>query len=512
MAADTHAALASHSGRNLGSVIARDADHAALAIVGIGANGEASTHTFGDIDAAADAVAQGLLRRGLAQGERVALLGVNSVDYVVSLLGIMRAGLVAVPVNFKLPQALVDYIVADSGARLVLCDAAYHAQVPAGTPAIVFGSPEHAALIATNGDTAPFKPYAPVADDLALLLYTSGSTGRPKGVRLSHASHLWVVRTRQASTPLANERVLIAAPLYHMNALALVLLALACHAPSVLLPQFQAAAYIDAIGRYQCTWLTAVPPMIAMMLRERALLARTDLSSVRAVRMGSAPVSPALKAQIHQLLPNARVINAYGTTEGGPVVFGPHPDGLPTPAQSVGYPHPAVAVRLIDEQGQPSNEGVLELRSPGLMLGYHGRPELRPFTADGYYITGDVFRRDAEGFYTFVGRRDDMFVSGGENLYPGEIEKALERHEAVQQASVVPVPDEIKGTKPVAFVVLRAGIAPPTEHALRQWSLTQLAAYQHPRRIWYVDALPLAATQKIDRRALVEQAVRLLVP
>ncbi|GAB7549162.1 class I adenylate-forming enzyme family protein [Cupriavidus sp. 8B] len=512
MATEAHAAFGRNLGRNLGSVIARDADPAAQAIVGIGANGEASRRTFGDIDVAADAVARGLLRRGLAQGDRIALLGVNSVDYVVSLLGIMRAGLVAVPVNFKLPQALVDYIVADSGARLVLCDKAHHAQVPAGVPAIVFGSPDHDALGAPDDDTTPFTPYAPADDDLALLLYTSGSTGRPKGVRLSHASHLWVVQARQASTPLANELVLIAAPLYHMNALALILLALACHAPSVLLPQFQAAAYIDAIGRYRCTWLTAVPPMIAMMLREHALLARTDLSSVRAVRMGSAPVSPALRAQIHQLLPNARVINAYGTTEGGPVVFGPHPNGLPTPAQSVGYPHPAVAVRLIDEQGQASDEGVLELRSPGLMLGYHGRAELRPFTADGYYITGDVFRRDAEGFYAFVGRRDDMFVSGGENLYPGEIEKALERHEAVQQASVVPVPDEIKGTKPVAFVVLRPGIAPPTEHALREWSLTQLAAYQHPRRIWYVDALPLAATQKIDRRALADEAVRLLVP
>jgi acyl-CoA synthetase (AMP-forming)/AMP-acid ligase II len=420
--------------------------------------------------------------------------------------------LIAVPVNFKLPQALVDYIVDDSGAKLVLCDKAKHAQVPAGAPVIAFGSSEYAALSAPSGDTSPFTPYAPADEDLALLLYTSGSTGRPKGVRLSHASHLWVVRARQASTPLTNERVLIAAPLYHMNALALILLALACHAPLVLLDQFQAAAYIDAIGRHQCTWLTAVPPMIAMMLREHELLARTDLSSVRAVRMGSAPVSPALKAQIHQLLPNARVINAYGTTEGGPVVFGPHPDGLPTPAQSVGYPHPAVAMRLIDERGQAADEGVLELRSPGLMLGYHQRAELRPFTDDGYYITGDVFRRDADGFYTFVGRRDDMFVSGGENLYPGEIEKALERHEAVQQASVVPVPDEIKGTKPVAFVVLRPGIAPPTEHALRQWSLTQLAAYQHPRQIWYVDALPLAATQKIDRRALADEAVRLLVP
>jgi acyl-CoA synthetase (AMP-forming)/AMP-acid ligase II len=508
MATDTSAAR----GRNLGSIIAPDADPGQLAIVGLDLQGQATEHTFGEIDARADALARGLREHGYVPGERIALLGVNSVDYVVSLLGILRAGLVAVPVNFKLPQSLVDYIVADSGARLVLCDAPRVAQVPAGVPATVFCSPGHAALADASAPqpSTPFEPFDPGADDLALILYTSGSTGRPKGVLLTHASHRWVVGTRQSATPLGDERVLIAAPLYHMNALALILLTLACHAPTVLLPQFQAAAYIRAIARYRCTWLTAVPPMIAMMLRERELLAQTDLGSVRAVRMGSAPVSPALLEQIHALLPNARVINAYGTTEGGPVVFGPHPRSLPTPPQSVGYPHPAVEVRLKDEQGRPADEGVLELRSPGLMLGYHARPELQPFTDDGYYVTGDVFRRDADGFYTFVGRRDDMFVSGGENLYPGEIEKALERHDAVQQASVVPVPDDIKGTKPVAFVVLRADSPRPSEADLRAWSLTQLATYQHPRRIWFVDALPLAATQKIDRRALAEDALRRL--
>src|SRR5690606_15819543 len=113
-----------------------------------------------------------------------------------------------------------------------------------------------------------------------------------------------------------------------------------------LLPQFTAAAYIDAIGTYRCTWLTAVPPMIAMMLRERDLLARIDLSSVKVIRMGSAPVSASLLTQIHAMFPAARVINAYGTTEGGPVVFGPHPAGLPTPTMSVGYPHPLVSVQL----------------------------------------------------------------------------------------------------------------------------------------------------------------------
>lgn len=142
------------------------------------------------------------------------------------------------------------------------------------------------------------------------------------------------------------------------------------------------------------------------------------------------------------------------------------------------------------------------------MQGYHQRFDLSPFTADGFYITGDVFRRDDEGFYTFVGRRDDMFVSGGENLYPGEIEKVLERHPAVQQASIVALPDEIKGTKPVAFVVPRAGVAAVNEETLKAFSLQHLAAYQHPRRIWFTESLPLAATQKIDRAALVREALR----
>ena len=133
-----------------------------------------------------------------------------------------------------------------------------------------------------------------------------------------------------------------------MNALALSQLACAAHAAIVLLPQFTPRAYIEAIERYRCTWLTAVPPMIAMMLREGELMARADLSSVEFVRMGSAPVSASLMASLHRALPQAKVTNAYGTTEAGPVVFGPHPTGLAQPELSVGYPHPKVALRLVD--------------------------------------------------------------------------------------------------------------------------------------------------------------------
>jgi acyl-CoA synthetase (AMP-forming)/AMP-acid ligase II len=291
-----------------------------------------------------------------------------------------------------------------------------------------------------------------------------------------------------------------------MIALALSQLASAAHATIILLPQFSARAYIEAIGRYHATWLTAVPPMIAMMLREGDLLACTDLSSVEFVRMGSAPVSQSLMAALHQTLPHALVTNAYGTTEAGPVVFGPHPRGLATPEMSVGYPHPQVQLRLVDNANRDADEGVLEMKCPALMLGYHNRPDLKsPITADGFYVTGDVFRRDADGFHYFVGRTDDMFVSGGENIYPADVERMLERHPAVAQSAVVPIEDEIKGQKPVAFVVRKPG-HDADEAELKAFALAHAPAYAHPRFVWFLDELPLASTNKVDRVALRTQA------
>jgi acyl-CoA synthetase (AMP-forming)/AMP-acid ligase II len=338
-----------------------------------------------------------------------------------------------------------------------------------------------------------------------MFLYTSGSTGQPKGVVLSHQSHIWVVETRLAPD-LGRHRYLIAAPLYHMNALALSKLACAAHATIVLLPQFSARSYIDAIGRYRCTWLTAVPPMMAMMLREKELLVATDLSSVEAIRMGSAPVSPALMQAIRTALPWASETNAYGTTEAGPVVFGPHPKGLPQPEMSVGYPHPQVELRLVAPGNTNAEQGVLEMRCPALMNGYHNRLQLAPpFTTDGFYVTGDVFRRDNQGFHYFIGRADDMFVSGGENIYPTDVERMLERHPGVAQAAVVPLDDDIKGQKPVAFVVRKLGVAPSAED-IKRFALANAPAYAHPRFVWFVDELPLAATNKLDRSALRQLA------
>jgi long-chain acyl-CoA synthetase len=533
---------------NLGDLIPRERDLSKVALIDLGGEQSPREFTFAAIDEMANGVARALSRRGLNRGDRVALLSANRAEYLAAYYGIMRAGFVAVPVNFKFPRETIHFIIGDASAKLVFCDAARAADCPEDIPIVSFGPGGESSLRAQRSnpgaayseqaapgllrrsaprndaiafdaflDPGPFQAVTPRKDEPAMFLYTSGSTGTPKGVMLSHRSHIWVVETRLAPG-LDRHRYLIAAPLYHMNALALAKLACAAHATIVLRPQFDAGAYIAAISQYRCTWLTAVPPMIAMMLRERDLLARTDLSSVEFVRMGSAPVSAALMAALHGALPRAAVTNAYGTTEAGPVVFGPHPRGVPQPELSVGYPHPKVSLRLVDGANRDAEQGVLEMKCPAMMLGYHNRlapsppspasgggEERGPITPDGFYITGDVFRRDADGFYYFVGRTDDMFVSGGENIYPADVERMLERHPDIAQAAVVPIDDEIKWQKPVAFVIRKPGHA-LNEEAVKSFALQHAPAYQHPRFVWFVDELPLASTNKLDRAALMRMA------
>jgi long-chain acyl-CoA synthetase len=483
---------------NLGDLIRRDLDPSKVAIVDLGGEEVPREFTYGQLDAVANGVARALSGRGFLRGDRVAVLSANRAEYIAAYFGIMRAGLVAVPVSFKFPRATIHFILRDAVAKLLFCDRERRADSPSDMECVCFGEPGAGGFDAFL-DPGAFAAVIPADRAAAMFLYTSGSTGTPKGVVLSHQSHLWVVETRL--TPgLDRHRYLIAAPLYHMNALALSKLACAAYATIVLLPQFSAHAYIDAIGRHRCTWLTAVPPMLAMILREHEQLAATNRSSVEFIRMGSAPVSHSLMQAIRHAFPQATVTNAYGTTEAGPVVFGPHPDGLPQPEMSVGYPHPKVELRLAD--GAHDREGVLEMKCPALMNGYHNRPQLKPpFTADGFYITGDVFRRDENGFHYFLGRTDDMFVSGGENIYPSEIERMLERHPAVAQAAVVPIDDEIKGQKPVAFIVTKPGEA-VSEQAIKNFALEHAPAYAHPRFVWFIGELPLASSNKVDRGRL----------
>lgn len=466
-------------------------------------------YTHRELDEAANACARGLLARGHVRGERVAIVSANRAEFLIAYLGILRAGLVAVPISHKFPVEIIRFILDDASVRLVLGDGPRRDPIPSGHDFVCFDDTDatgfQSLLVPGHLDAV-----RPGTEEVAMILYTSGSTGRPKGVPLTHRGHLWALRLRVGEGfAFKAHRLLVAAPLYHMNALCVSLFAITSAASMVLLPEFDAVRYLQAIERHRCTWITSVPAMLAMCFQETATLSACDLSSVSVVRMGSAPISPKLLAQVKRTFAGAGVMNGYGTTEAGPMVFGPR-DGQAPPDGSPGWPLEDVDVKLIDSQGRESEQGVLWQRTPAVMPHYLNLPDKtrEVLTEDGWYISGDIFRRDAAGAYHFVGRDDDMFVCGGENVHPGEVEGVLLTHPDVAQSCVVPVPDELKGHKPVAFVVAEPG-AHLDEAALRRHALRRTPAYQHPRRVFVVDTLPLAGPGKVDRNALTRRAAAL---
>jgi long-chain acyl-CoA synthetase len=488
--------------KNLGRCFDAASHPDKVAIIDIGHWERPVELTYAAFDAECDAVARGLVARGLKRGDRVGILSLNRTEMLAAFFGIMRAGLVAVPISFRLSRETVDYIVEDAGLKAVFHDADRAQLCPQGLACIGFDDPSGYGALK---DPGPFETVEPAEREVGMMLYTSGSTGKPKGVLLSHDSQRWAIERALAMFgDLSHHRFIVAAPMFHMNATFSVKQAFAAGGSLVLMPSFDARTYARAIERFRVTWLTSVPTMLAMVARERDLVGGLDFSSVERVTMGSAPLTQALIDKVQALFPQAAINNSYGTTEAGPNPFGPHPDGIPRPVLALGCSVPGTEAEL--REGPSPDEGVLYMRSPMLMEGYNNLPEK---TADalrgGWYRSGDIMRKDANGFFYFLGRADDMFVVGGENVWPGEVERMLETMPGVHQALVVPVPDEIKGTLPFAFIVPQPGAA-IDEAAIKAYALANGPAYAHPRFVEFVTEIPLAATNKPDRRRLTLQA------
>lgn len=484
--------------RNLGNLLGDRGDSTKTAIVSVDREGRTKDWSYRTIEQRSLAVGALLRQRGLGTGARVGILAENSAEYLFAYLGIMRSGCVCVPINGRQPADVIEFICRDAGVDLVFGDEVNASRAPEWIDRFPIESvtqlPTERAEFAVNLEAT------------AQILYTSGSTGRPKGVVLSHRSQLAMIDaiTSAAERSIFEQRGIVVAPMFHMNALVFITSYLTSGGSFVLVSKFEANRFAELIRVHGVTAVTGVPTMIAMLHAVWEETGSRSLPKVGVVYIGSAPVTESISRQAVEMMPNAKVLNSYGTTETGGGLFGPHPNGLERPPTSVGFPRTHVRVRLADEE---DGQGVLLVNAPSAMTEYLNLPEVTAERLkDGWFDTGDLFRKDEDGFYYFVGRVDDMFVCSGENIYPGEIEKAIESHGAIDQAVVVPVVDQIRGQMPVAFAVRNdLGIS---ELDIQEYVKRSATPYLYPRRVWFVQELPLTGATKINRRVLKTDAER----
>ena len=480
--------------------------------------------TFAQLHNRCNQAGSALLRLGVQPGDRVAMLWQNDIGFLESLFGAARIGAVPVPLNLKQTDEALQYVIADSEAKVLIAGGPLAARaesiarsatrplhIVVDSAEIPHGAFSYESLLENEAPDLSRRSTHP--DEICMQPYTSGSTGRPKGVLLTHAGQIWNADAMRKSMMLDDtERALVAVPLFHKNAmLGAIKPFLLAGGSAVILPGFDAKEVIYAIERYRITYLTGVPAMYKMILAERELLGAHDVSSIRYAKCGSAEVPQELLDDFARVF-KAPIDESYGLTEGGPVPIVNVRWGLKKRG-SCGREMPGCEVRLVAEDGLtevPVNEpGELITRNPGLAKGYWKLPEV---TAEkfrgGWLYTGDLLRRDEDGYYYFLGRRDDVINVAGEKVHPKEVEDILLRHPGVRDACVVPVRHDVKGFVPVAFVTKRPG-SRTTEEEIKSFFLSQGAPYAHPRRVFFLGMLPLNGAGKLDRtamRAMAEKA------
>lgn len=472
--------------------------------------------TYRQLDERMDRVANLLSDAGIGAGDRVALSVGNRFEFIEIMFGAMRCGAVPVPLNFKLSSAALTHVARDADCRAAFVEVAVSErsadiveQLGIGRRWEIGGlgaTAEHARTgwldyaAALAGVSPEFQPPVLGAHHPAFQPYTSGSTGQPKGVVLDHEGQLWWVRCLKKHWPAGpGDRALAAVPLYHKNAMAgAVKPLLQAGGSVVILPGFEPVAFLQALSEYRCTQVGAVPAVFTILLDHIKLIRKLDFSALRKVTLGSAPVQPKLMDAVERAF-GVQVAESYGLTEGGPVMLGPPLDGRPVPRGSCGAAWPEGDLKLMRDGVEDQGYGELWVRNPGVTTGYNNLPEVNAERIrDGWLATGDLFHRDDQGFFHFRGRTDDMFNSGGENIYPKEVEDLLLSHPDVLDAAVVPIPHAVKGEVPAAMVKL-ASESPVTAEALKVYTLEHGPAYAHPRHIVLVKEMPLTGVGKVDR-------------
>jgi len=478
---------------------------------------DATRLSYADLDARVERVAGNLAARGIMRGDRVAIILGNRPEFLFVILACCRLGAIAVPMGTRMKRPEYDYVLTQSGARMLIHEAALAAEIPtAATLAGRFvcggrapGAEDFAALLAPAG-TPPDADIG--AEDSAVILYTSGTTGRPKGAILTHLglvhSALHFARCWQLGP---EDRNVLAVPASHVTGLVAILLTmLGCGGATIVMPEFHARDFLALAAAERATATLMVPAMYNLCLRDPAL-ARVDLSAWRLGGYGGAPMPEASIAALAERLPGLVLVNAYGATETtSPATI--MPLGATTGhADSVGRVVPCGALRVVDEAGRevaPGISGEIEIAGPMVIPGYwNDAAANRDNFRDGYWISGDIGSIDGDGYVRVLDRKKDMINRAGYKVYSAEVENVLSRHPDIVECAIVARPDPVLGERVHAYVVTRGTAL--DEAALRAFCAARLADYKVPESIARIDGgLPRNANGKVRKAVLRDRLAR----
>jgi len=440
-------------------------------------------------------------------GDRVAVLAANEIEYVVLFFAVQRLGAILVPINFRLTQREIEHILADAKPQLLIVQNEYAKAIENLTPSSRAAhqlSFENFVTLLKNESPEPMSPFLAAPQDPCLILYTSGTTGSPKGALISHENLFWnSINTTLRLNISQQDCAVIFLPFFHTGGWN-VLTTPFLHrgAKLVLLKKFDAEQILSLSEKEKATLLFGVPTTMDMMARHPRFHA-FDLAQIRYAIVGGEPMPvPLIKIWQERNIP---IRQGYGLTEFGPNVFSLNQEDSIRKVGSIGFPNFYIEAKIVDENEKElaaDQIGELILRGPVCMLGYWQNEKATQDTIrKGWLYTGDLVRRDEEGYYYVVGRKKDMFISGGENVYPAEVEQVLRMLSQVQEAAVIGVADEKWGEVGKAFVVA-PGIS---EEEIKEHCQKNLAKFKVPKYFSFVDRLPKGESGKILKRELREK-------
>jgi len=471
--------------------------------------------SYRELNARVNQTVSGFLQRGMTGGDRAALLLHNRIELAVLLMGLARAGIVGIPLNYRLHPGELSAVLYQSGATVLFVgeelERVFNAIAPL-PPAIrsvirIEADPVKRSGFDTVCSSRPNRTLPALAgpDRDSFIIYTSGTTGSPRGVVLTHANHFWNAVNYSVAYGMEEHDVELGlAPLFHSATLGRLITCFFVGATFVTSRQFHPATAMQLIARNRVNSITQSPTMYAALCHLTGA-DRYDTASVKRVVSGAAPLFPALRKELTRLFPGAGVYDLYGLTEAAPGVSIRTPHAPPEKMESVGRPMISVRIKIVDERGRevPIGEcGEILCRGPNVMRGYYNNATATAEALkDGWLRTGDTGKIDEHGYLYLTGRKKEMIIRGGEKIHPADIERVLHAHPGIAEAAVIGVPDDYWGERVAAFVVVRDGVTLSGEEVMRHCR-QHLAGYKNPSSVIFVERLPKNAAGKIIKSLL----------